>query len=114
MIDAVPEDTLAFALEKDMSNTGGKTNPVGKYTCDIPNIQDKHKTAPLYPPLGPRISVWLRVAAGRCGLRVSSVCERNLGLSGNTPVSKRLSCGWRRLAASRHQSWPLVAIGGHW
>ena len=48
MIDAVPEDTLAFALEKDMGNGGGKTNRVGKCTCDMPNIQDKRKTAPLY------------------------------------------------------------------
>ena len=50
MIDAVPEDTLALALEKDMGDTGGKTNRVGKNTCDVPNIQDKHETAPLYPP----------------------------------------------------------------
>ena len=92
MIDAVPEDTHALALEKDMGKRGGKTNRVGKYKCDVPNIQDKRKTAPVYPPLGPRFSVWLRVAAG-CG------CHR----CGRVTI-KRLAGGGAPLlaATSRH------------
>ena len=51
MIEAVPEDVRALALEKDMVNGGGKTNRMGKYTCDMPNIQDERKTPPPVPPV---------------------------------------------------------------
>ena len=39
MINAVQEDTLAPAPEKDTGDTGGKTNRVPKNTCNVPNTQ---------------------------------------------------------------------------
>ena len=99
MIGAVPEEIVAFAPEKDMGKRGGKTNRMGKHTCDVSNVQDKRKTAPLYPPLGPKLSVWLQVAAG-CGCHR---CGSTMGRDQLTPVL-------RVVAAWDH--WPRVATGG--
>ena len=57
MFDAVPEDVIVLAPEKDMGKRGGKTNTVGKCPYNMPKIKDKPKTPPLYPPLGPKFSV---------------------------------------------------------
>ena len=112
MFNGVPEDVIALAPEKDMGKRGGKTNRVGKCTYDVPNTQDKRKTPPLYPPLGPKFSVWLRVAAGcgcyRCHRRVCVMCGNLL-----KPVLRVVAAcdHWPRLAAS---GGPLATSGHEW